>query len=278
MNNPLIKSLTVRALPLVAVLLAATTYTTGSVEAQETQQQAEEMNMEFSVPASDDSAAKRVKIMIRGDAEGGNLETIIEEIASEEDSTDSEESSAFISIESSGDGIASIKEVIKTLAVTEWENLGEEDKQELLSSLDNLDDEMTIQVHRDADITEDSDAEDIVAIIAVFGLPLFLLIAILYYKHHKRMVKVALIKDYLAAGKDVPIEVLTVINGEEPDAPSDSFQSAVRNIAVGIGLILFLGIAISWELAAVGLIPLFIGIGKLVVWRMNRDSSATLAD
>ena len=119
MNNPLIKSLTVRALPLVAVLLAAPTDTTGSVEAQETQQQAEEMNREFSVPASDDSAAKRVKIIIRSDAEGGNLETIVEELASEEDSTDSGESSAFISIESSGDGIASIREVIKTLAVTE---------------------------------------------------------------------------------------------------------------------------------------------------------------
>jgi len=277
MNHPF-KSLTLRALPLVAVFMTAPTFAAEPAEEQETQQQSEEMNMEFSVSASDDSSAKGVKIMIRGDTEGAILETILEEFASEEDSTDGEESDAFISIESSGDGIASIKEVIKTLAMTQWSDLGEEDKQELLSSLESLDDEITIQVHRDIDMTEDSDAEGIVAIIAVFGLPLFLLIAILYYKHRKRMVKAALIKDYLAAGKDVPIEVLTVINGEEPDAPSDSFQSAVRNIAVGIGLILFLGIAISWELAAVGLIPLFIGIGKLVVWRMNRDSSATLAD
>lgn len=277
MNNPF-KSLTLRALPLVAVLMTAASFAAEPAEEQETQQQSEEMNMEFSVSASDDSPAKGVKIMIRGDTEGANLETIIEEFASEEDSTDGEESAAFISIESSGDGIASIKEVIKTLAMTQWSDLGEEDKQELLTSLESLDDEMTIQVHRDIDMTEDSDAEGIVAIIAVFGLPLFLLIAILYYKHRKRMVKAALIKDYIAAGKDVPTEVLTVINGAEPDAPADSFQSAVRSITLGIGLILFLGIAVSWELAAVGLIPLFIGIGKLIVWRMNRDSSATQAD
>ena len=277
MNNPF-KSLTLRALPLVAVLMTAASFAAEPAEEQETQQQSEEMNMEFSVSASDDSPAKGVKIMIRGDTEGANLETIIEEFASEEDSTDGEESAAFISIESSGDGIASIKEVIKTLAMTQWSDLGEEDKQELLTSLESLDDEMTIQVHRDIDMTEDSDAEGIVAIIAVFGLPLFLLIAILYYKHRKRMVKAALIKDYIAAGKDVPTEVLTVINGAEPDAPADSFQSAVRSITLGIGLILFLGIAVSWKLAAVGLIPLFIGIGKLIVWRMNRDSSATQAD
>ncbi len=244
MNNPF-KSLTLRALPLVAVLMTAPTFAAEPAEEQETQQQSEEMNMEF---------------------------------ASEEDSTDGEKSAAFISIESSGDGIASIKEVIKTLAMTQWSDLGEEDKQQLLTSLESLDDEMTIQVHRDIDMTEDSDAEGIVAIIAVFGLPLFLLIAILYYKHRKRMVKAALIKDYIAAGKDVPTEVLTVINGAEPDAPADSFQSAVRSITLGMGLILFLGIAVSWELAAVGLIPLFIGIGKLIVWRMNRDSSATQAD
>jgi hypothetical protein len=258
--------------------MTAPTFAAEPAEEQETQQQSEEMNMEFSVSASDDSSAKGVKIMIRGDTEGVNLETILEEFASEEDSTDGEESAAFISIESSGDGIASIKEVIKTLAMTQWSDLGEEDKQQLLTSLESLDDEMTIQVHRDIDMTEDSDAEGIVAIIGVFGLPLFLLIAILYYKHRKRMVKAALIKDYIAAGKDVPTEVLTVINGAEPDAPADSFQSAVRSITLGMGLILFLGIAVSWELAAVGLIPLFIGIGKLIVWRMNRDSSATQAD
>jgi hypothetical protein len=147
-----------------------------------------------------------------------------------------------------------------------------------LGSLDGLDEEITIQMIPDNAMNYDSDAEGLVAIIAVFGLPMFLLLAILFYKHRKRMVKVALIKDYLAAGKDVPIEVLTVINGAEPEAPTDSLQSAVRSIALGIGLILFLGIAISWELAAVGLIPLFIGIGKLVVWRMNRDTSAVQTD
>ena len=137
---------------------------------------------------------------------------------------------------------------------------------------------MYLEVQHEIDIDGDSSAESIIAIIAVFGLPLFLLVAVLYYKHRKRMVKVALIKDYLDAGKDVPAEVLVAINGGEPDAPADSFQSAVRNIALGAGLFLFLGLLIDWDLAAVALIPLFIGIGKLIVWRINRNATEQQAD
>jgi hypothetical protein len=226
MNNPLIKSLTFRAVALATVLVTT--------------------------PASAAEPAAEQQI--------------------------DQQSGAVISFESTGDGIGSIKEIITTLTATDWQDLSEEDQQALLGSLDGLDEEITIQMIPDNAMNYDSGAEGLVAIIAVFGLPLFLLLAILFYKHRKRMVKVALIKDYLAAGKDVPIEVLTVINGAEPEAPADSLQSAVRSIALGIGLILFLGIAISWELAAVGLIPLFIGIGKLVVWRMNRDTSAIQTD
>ena len=45
-----------------------------------------------------------------------------------------------------------------------------------------------------------------------------------------------------------------------------------------LSLLLFLGLLIYWYLAAVALIPLFIGIGKLIVWRINRNATEQQAD
>ena len=92
-------------------------------------------------------------------------------------------------------------------------------------------------------------------------------------RSRKRLIKVALVKDYLDAGKDVPSEVLVAINGPASDAPASSLDGAVRNISIGLGLFLALSLLADWSLATVALIPLFIGIGKLIVWRMNKDSA-----
>lgn len=265
------------ALPLSAALMLSLATAAEPVEQQPAQQQSVEKHVEVLLSATDDGPEKTMKIVVRG-SDDGETQTWVTDIDSDQDASDPEDDQTFIRFQSSEDGIASINKVIKTLAMTEWQDLSEEDKQKLLETLETLDDDMELEVHHEIDIDGDSSAESIIAIIAVFGLPLFLLVAVLYYKHRKRMVKVALIKDYLDAGKDVPAEVLVAINGGEPDAPADSFQSAVRNIALGAGLFLFLGLLIDWDLAAVALIPLFIGIGKLIVWRINRNATEQQAD
>ncbi len=264
-----------KALPLSAALLLSPVLGAESAEEQDAQQQIVEKHVEIVLSATEEGPEKTMKIVVRG---SGDDDTWVTDINSDEELTGDEEApgeqeGTMIRFQSSEDGIASVKKVIKTLAMTEWQDLSGEEKEQLIDSLETLDDDMELEVRHDIDIDSDSSAEAIIAIIAVFGMPLFIIIAILYYKHRKRMVKVALVKDYLDAGKDVPAEVLTAINGAEPDAPADSFQSAVRNIAVGAGLFLFLGLLVGWDIAAVALIPLFIGIGKLIVWRMNRESN-----
>jgi succinate dehydrogenase flavin-adding protein (antitoxin of CptAB toxin-antitoxin module) len=273
------KTSLLKALPLTAALLMPSAFATEPAEQQDAVKQTFEKHVEMVLSASEDGPEKTMKIVVRG-SDDGETKTWITDVDSDSDevSPSSEADSTLIRFQSSEDGIASIKKVIKTLAMTEWQDLSKEDKEELLETLENLDDDMELEVRHDIELNSDSDAQSIIAIIAVFGLPLFLLIAVLYYKHRKRMVKVALVKDYLDAGKDVPADVLVAINGGEPDAPADSFQSAVRNIAIGAGLFLFLGLMIDWDLAAVALIPLFIGIGKLIVWRMNRDATDNQAD
>ncbi len=266
-----------KALPLSAALMLSPVLGAESAEEQDAQQQIVEKHVEIVLSATEEGPEKTMKIVVRGSGDD-DIDTWVTDINSDEELAGDEEApgeqeGTMIRFQSSEDGIASVKKVIKTLAMTEWQDLSGEEKEQLIDSLETLDDDMELEVRHDIDIDSDSSAEAIIAIIAVFGMPLFIIIAILYYKHRKRMVKVALVKDYLDAGKDVPAEVLTAINGAEPDAPADSFQSAVRNIAVGAGLFLFLGLLVGWDIAAVALIPLFIGIGKLIVWRMNRESN-----
>lgn len=266
-----------KALPLSAALMLSPVLGAESAEEQDAQQQIVEKHVEIVLSATEEGPEKTMKIVVRGSGDD-DIDTWVTDINSDEELAGDEEApgeqeGTMIRFQSSEDGIASVKKVIKTLAMTEWQDLSGEEKEQLIDSLEALDDDMELEVRHDIDIDSDSSAEAIIAIIAVFGMPLFIIIAILYYKHRKRMVKVALVKDYLDAGKDVPAEVLTAINGAEPDAPADSFQSAVRNIAVGAGLFLFLGLLVGWDIAAVALIPLFIGIGKLIVWRMNRESN-----
>ncbi len=274
MNNSVFKTLPAKAplLTLATVLMFSSAFATEPAEEQAPAAKTSEKHVEVVLSASEEGPEKAIKIVVLG-SDDGEIETGRTALDTGDYASGDEKDGVLISLESSEDGIASIKDIVKTLAMTQWHDLSEEEKEQLLDSLENLDAEMTFEVHPDIDMSSNSSGEGIIAIIAVFGLPLFLLIAILFYKHRKRMVKVALVKDYLDAGKDVPAEVLTAINGAEPDAPANSFQSGVRNIAMGAGLFLFLGLLIDWGLAAVALIPLFIGIGKLIVWHINKDST-----
>jgi len=183
-----------------------------------------------------------------------------------------EEAKNATSIKPTNNSFAEIKQVIENLAATQWDNLNAYEKQELLSKLGSVNNGMAMQINHGIPNTG-SDAMPIIAIIAVFGTPLFITFGVLYYQQRKRLIKVALVKDYLDAGKDVPSEVLVAINGPASDAPASSLDGAVRNISIGLGLFLALSLLADWSLATVALIPLFIGIGKLIVWRMNKDSA-----
>jgi hypothetical protein len=260
----------IKVLALAASLTMAPTYAGETEEAKETagstifHQNVDANDMKIAVIGSGDGA---------GDSESEH--TFIEFKFAEDGGGDSKSEDTFIEFKSSEDGVAAIKKVIKTLSQTEWGDLNDQEKQALLATLEDLDDEMELEIAMD--LNQDSSAAGTIAIIAFFGLPLLILVAVLYYKHRKRMIKLALVKDYLDAGKDVPNEVLAMLNDGESDGSANSFQSGVRNIAVGAGLFLFLGLLIDWGIASVALIPLFIGIGKLIVWRMNKDSSDNLA-
>ena len=70
-----------------------------------------------------------------------------------------------------------------------------------------------------------------------------------------------IIQVYLDAGKDVPPELLRTF-----DSGSNSFRSGVMLSGAGLGFLAAFNAANESSIGALGLIPLFIGVAKLLYW------------
>ena len=107
----------------------------------------------------------------------------------------------------------------------------------------------------------------LLAVILVFGTPVIIVIAILIHKAKRtqriHQTVVALAEKGLAIPPDLFVD--------KPAAESSSpLQKGVLLIAVGAGLTIFFlsmpGRHASW---GVGVIPLLIGVGYLIVWKLE---------
>ncbi len=59
-------------------------------------------------------------------------------------------------------------------------------------------------------------------------------------------------------------------------APSGNLERGIMLMGIGTGLFLFLGLLIDWGVASVALIPLFIGVARVVIWVLsNRTETKT---
>lgn len=124
----------------------------------------------------------------------------------------------------------------------------------------------------------------VVAISVLFGGPVVLIIvlAVLYYRAKDRRQKNinANIDKLLAAGRDIPLELL--LNDEAPliKLPSQTGGTAyardntilykgIKNIGLGVGLLIFLTIFMGIKIGSVGFILIGLGISKLVIWKLS---------
>ena len=174
---------------------------------------------------------------------------------------DQDEATKVIQFKSSEDSITAIINGIDSLKDTE--------KKELIQSIENVNDDFNI----DIDLAS-GETNGLAEIVGIFGLPLMVVIVVCYYRYRKDRLKSETIKNYLNAGQQVPTEILQVVPVE------DSLHSGIRYIAKSIGLYLALGLLINWKIAVVGVFPLFLGLGNLLVWYINRnrDNAAKQAD
>ena len=85
-----------------------------------------------------------------------------------------------------------------------------------------------------------------------------------------------LVSKFIDAGKEVPEEILRDVT--DIDSTDNSLKKGIRLIGVSTGVLLFLGILVGWGVASVALIPLFIGIARVVSWKLNSDDASAEGD
>ena len=139
--------------------------------------------------------------------------------------------------------------------VLELEGLSEEEKKELAESIKRGFKFNTDHVPGWVGVVA------ILAVILIFGSPILVLIAVFFFLSRKRKEKMNMIQVYLDAGKDVPPELLRTFDGG-----SNSFRSGVMLTGVGLGIIAAFNAANEPSIGALGLIPLFLGVAKLLYW------------
>ena len=94
---------------------------------------------------------------------------------------------------------------------------------------------------------------------------LFLLLVVMAFVIWRTNSRNKLIRDALAAGKDIPIELI------KPNLQ----QRGIKNTALGVGLGLFFGLMGESiiEGVAIGLIPICIGIGQLITVKIEKKNN-----
>ena len=99
---------------------------------------------------------------------------------------------------------------------------------------------------------------------------------VMYAAHRKRRQKSELIAKFIENGRDVPEEIL--LDFAQGDEPRNNLQRGIRGMGIGLGLGLFLGFISDWDgVAAVGFLPFFIGLARVIIWKMEEKKAAELA-
>lgn len=116
----------------------------------------------------------------------------------------------------------------------------------------------------------------ILAVIFIFGGPIFL-VCFLVIQHYRAKARRqqdlnANIDKLLAAGRDIPVELL---RGDEPQAATDTgdLASGIRTLFLGVGLLIFLTVLLGFDIGAVGFILIALGSARILIWYLNKPKA-----
>jgi len=126
--------------------------------------------------------------------------------------------------------------------------------------------------HIDLDLDRHTDAGELIlgglAIVLIFGTPIMLVAAFLYAGHRKRRLASDMAGRFLANGQPVPPEVWRGLAGDA--TPRSNLHKGMIMLGLGLGVFLCFWLIGSPEAAYLGLIPLFIGIAQLLIWKLEK--------
>jgi hypothetical protein len=106
------------------------------------------------------------------------------------------------------------------------------------------------------------------AVLGVFGGPVFIFALLLYFAFSRNRVMHRTIRLMVEKGQPVPEALL---NPPPHVRKRSDMRRGVILLMIGIGLTLFFGAVNDWDNGAwtLGLIPLLIGVGYLLVWKLE---------
>ena len=111
-------------------------------------------------------------------------------------------------------------------------------------------------------------AVSIVTIVIMFLIaPLLIIIVIFYFVNKNRRERYKLAQMAIQNGQPIPNEVL---NDTRNAVIKDDYQAGIRQMCVGVGLAIFLGLIVGNLGIGIGALVFFIGLGKWYIGRQNR--------
>lgn len=164
-----------------------------------------------------------------------------------------------------------VDEVIGELKA-EWKDLDQEERQEVKDALRSFQEGINITIPDSFSFGGLSSViVPIFAILFTFGSPVLVIALLLLFSYRKRKQRDALVEKFINAGKDVPPEILATFNNN--GASGNNLQRGLILSGIGSGLFLFLGMLVGWGVASVALIPLCIGIARLLIWKLSEQQA-----
>lgn len=117
------------------------------------------------------------------------------------------------------------------------------------------------------------------AIVFIFGGPIFLLAFLLVLRYRSKARRQQEINNnidkLLAAGRDIPVELL---RGDEPKSAGETgdLSRGIRNLFLGIGLLIFLTALVGFDIGSVGFIWIAFGCSQTLIWYLNKPKAGSV--
>lgn len=166
------------------------------------------------------------------------------------------------------DTVVDGKQTTDTLSITTYENQPSADEEEK-EAADKIWSNITYS-HSNRNEHFNETLVSIIAIIAVFGMPVFILFIIFYYRNKQRKAKYRLAEQILANGHPLPE------NFFKSETCKDLRSKGISNIFMGLGLFIFLwALTDEFALGCIGLLVMLTGIGQVIIHRGQQPSSGT---